>query len=436
MNTAEPSLQNYWMPFTDNRDFKSEPRYLVRAEGVHYWDHRNHKLLDGCSGLFCTPAGHCRKEIVAAVHSQLRKLDYAPSFQTTHPIAAQFAERVASLTPEPLKEVFFVNSGSEAVDTAMKIALAYHRALGQGQRIRFVSRERAYHGVNMGGTSLSGMVNNRRQFGPGLPGVVHLRHTWSPSSRYTQGQPADGAELADDLLRLANIYGPETIAACFVEPIAGSTGALVPPKGYLPRLREICDQFGILLVFDEVITGFGRTGQPFAADTFGVVPDMITMAKALTNGSLPMGAVAVRQELYNTIVDRSPGGSVEFFHGYTYSAHPAACAAGLAAMDIFRDEDLFNRAKELSDYFLDGLFSLKDISIVTDIRGFGMLGGVDVESDGQPGHRGLQVQKALFHGGLHIKSTGDCLILAPQFVAEKEHIDQMIDILRNTLKGC
>lgn len=434
MTTAQPSLKNYWMPFTDNRDFKAEPRYLVRGDGVYYWDHQDNKILDGCSGLFCTPAGHCRKEITAAVQKQLGTLDYAPSFQTTHPIAAEFAERVASLTPDPLNEVFFVNSGSEAVDTAMKVALAYHRSRGEGQRVRLVSRERAYHGVNMGGTSLSGMVNNRRYFGPGIPGVVHLRHTWDAEQTFTRGQPANGAELADDLLRLAGTYGPETIAACFVEPIAGSTGVLVPPKGYLQRLRDICDQHGILLVFDEVITGFGRTGQPFASHTFGVTPDMITMAKALTNGSVPMGAVAIRQDIYDTIVGNSAAGSVELFHGYTYSAHPAACAAGIAAIDIYRSEGLFERSQELSSHFLDGLFSLQDLPIVKDIRGFGLLGGIDVAPDSQPGHRGLEVQKSLFRNGLHVKSTGDCTILAPQFIAERQHIDQMIDIVRNTLK--
>lgn len=433
MKQVENTLENYWMPFTDNRDFKAAPRFLTRAEGIYYWDHRGHRLLDGCSGLFCTPAGHCRREITEAISRQVGELDYAPSFQTTHPLSAEFAARVARLTPPGLDEIFFGNSGSEAVDTAMKVAFAYQRARGESGRVRFVSRERAYHGVNMGGTALSGMVNNRRAFGTGIPGVVHMRHTGSAGERFVRGRPESGAELADDLLRMVNLYGGETIAACFVEPIAGSTGVLVPPQGYLERLREICDEHGILLVFDEVITGFGRTGQAFAAHSFGVTPDLITMAKALTNGAQPMGAVAAKREIYDAIVNRAPEGSVELFHGYTYSAHPAACAAGIATMDIYEKDGLFERSQKLAPYFLDAVFSLEDIPIVTGIRGYGLLAGVDVASDGQPGRRGLALQKGLFNAGLHIKSTGDTAILAPAFVAEKTHIDEMVAILRKVL---
>ncbi len=424
------TLENHWLPFTSNRDFKQEPRLLVKGEGVYYWNHKGEKLLDGSSGLFCVAAGHARKEIAEAVGRQLLEMDYGPHFQVAHPSSFELARKVAALTPDGLDYIFFCNSGSESVDTAIKIALAYHRARGDGQRTRFVSRERAYHGVNIGGVSLAGMVRNRETFGAVMPGVVHMRHTWSPEARFTRGQPEKGAELADDLQRFVDLYGASTIAACFVEPIAGSTGVLVPPKGYLDRLRKICDTYGILLVFDEVICGFGRTGKAFGAQSFGVTPDMITMAKALTNGAQPMGAVAVSDKIYGTIVDSAPDHAVELFHGYTYSAHPAACAAGIAALNIYEKEGLFQRAAELSPYFLDAVYSLKGIPAVTDIRGYGMLAGIDLAMDGKPGARGYDATKRLFAAGLHIKFTGDSGIVAPPFVAEKSHIDQMIDILR------
>jgi beta-alanine--pyruvate transaminase len=424
------TLENHWLPFTSNRDFKQEPRLLVKGEGVYYWNHKGEKLLDGSSGLFCVAAGHARKEIAEAVGKQLLEMDYGPHFQVAHPSSFELARKVAALTPDGLDYVFFCNSGSESVDTAIKIALAYHRARNEGQRTRFVSRERAYHGVNIGGVSLAGMVRNRETFGAVMPGVVHMRHTWSPEARFTRGQPEKGAELADDLQRFVDLYGGSTIAACFVEPIAGSTGVLVPPKGYLDRLRKICDTYGILLVFDEVICGFGRTGKAFGAQSFGVTPDMITMAKALTNGAQPMGAVAVSDKIYGTIVDSAPDHAVELFHGYTYSAHPAACAAGIAALNIYEKEGLFQRAAEMSPYFLDAVYSLKGIPAVTDIRGFGMLAGIDLAMDGRPGARGYDATKRLFAAGLHIKFTGDAGIVAPPFVAEKSHIDQMIDILR------
>ena len=324
-------------------------------------------------------------------------------------------------------------SGSEAVDTSIKIALAYHRALGEGQRQRFVSRERAYHGVNIGGLSLSGMVRNRETFGAVMPGVAHMRHTWLAENRYTLGQPAMGAELAEDLQRFVDLYGASTIAACIVEPIAGSTGVLVPPKGYLERLRQICDKHGILLVFDEVICGFGRTGKAFAAQSFGVVPDMITMAKALTNGAQPMGAVAVSERIYSTIVDNAPPGGVELFHGYTYSAHPAACAAGIAALDIYEREGLFDRAAELSPYFLEGLFALEDLEQISDIRGYGLLGGIDLAPGERPGQRGTEAQKRLFAAGMHVKFTGDSGIIAPALVAERKHVDEMCKVLREVI---
>jgi beta-alanine--pyruvate transaminase len=430
MQYAANTLENHWMPFTSNRDFKADPRLMVKAKGMHYWNHHGDKLIDASSGLFCCAAGHGRDEITNAVHAAMKEIDYTPHFQLGHPASFELARKVAKITPGDLDYVFFCNSGSEAVDTALKIAMAYHTAKGEGQRTKFVSRERAYHGVNIGGVSLSGMVRNREAFGAVMPGVAHLRHTWSPDARFTRGQPEKGADLADDLQRLVDLMGPKTIAACFVEPIAGSTGVLVPPKGYLERLRQICDRHGILLVFDEVICGFGRTGKAFAAQSFNVMPDIITMAKALTNGALPMGAVAVSEKIYHTITSAALDGAVEFFHGYTYSAHPAACAAGIAALDIYESEGLFDRAAELSDYFLDRMYDLKDIKSVTDIRGYGMLAGIDLAPAERPGLRGYDATKRLFKRGLHIKFTGDSGICAPALVAEKRDIDEICAIFR------
>ena len=421
------------MPFTPNRDFKQDPKMVVRAEGMYYWNDRGDKILDGAAGLFCVAAGHARREIADAVSAQLRQLDYVAPFTRGHPRQFELATRVAELTPGDLDHIFFTNSGSEAVDTAMKVALAYHQARGQGGRTMFVSRERAYHGVNFGGISLSGMVNNRRRFGPTLPGIAHMRHTHIEQNRMTRGEGAHGVELAEDLARFVNLYGGENIAACVVEPIAGSTGCLVPPKGYLARLRQLCDQHGILLVFDEVITGLGRTGQNFAAQTFGVTPDLITMAKALTNGAQPMGAVAVSSRIHDTIFAAAAEGAIEFFHGYTYSGHPAACAAGIAALDIYRDEDLFGRGRALSPYFQDAIFSLSDLPAVADLRGYGMIAGIDLHPEGAPGARGHKFQKKLFDNGLHLKATGDCVIVAPPLIAEKSHVDAIADILRRTL---
>ena len=427
------SLDEYWMPFTPNREFKADPKMIVRAEGMFYWNDRGEKLIDASSGLFCCAAGHGRKEIAEAVGRQLAELDFSAPFLRGHPKQFELATRVAELTPGDLNRVFFGNSGSEAVESAMKVALAYHQARGQGGRNLFVSRERAYHGVNFGGVALSGLVNNRRKFGTGLPGIAHMRHTHLKENFFVPGEGAHGAELAEDLQRLVGLYGAENVAACFVEPIAGSTGVLVPPKGYLKRLREICDQHGILLVFDEVITGYGRTGQAFAAQSFGVTPDMITMAKGITNGAQPMGAVAISERIHDTIMAAAPEGAIEFFHGYTYSGHPAACAAGLATLDIYKRDGLFERGRALSPYFLDALFSLRDLPVVTDIRGYGMLGAIDVAVDGQPGKRGHLFQKKLFDNGLHLKTTGDAAIVAPPLVAERSHIDMIVDILRRTL---
>ncbi|TDV26905.1 beta-alanine--pyruvate transaminase [Paraburkholderia caballeronis] len=428
-----PSMKHQWLPFTPNREFKSDPKLFARAQGQYFYDPAGRAILDAGSGLFTTPAGHGRREIADAVHAQLLELDFTPSFLRAHPKSFELADRLAALLPAHIDKLFFVSSGSEAVDTAMKICLAYQRAKGAPGRTMFVSRERAYHGVNFGGVALSGMVNNRRAYGNVVHGVVHMRDTWMEENRFASGQPQFGRERADDLLRLIQLHGAENIAACVVEPVAGSTGVLVPPVGYLERLREICTANGILLVFDEVICGFGRTGEPFAAQSFGVKPDLITMAKAITNGAVPMAAVAVADHVHDAIVNGAPDGAIEFFHGYTWSAHPVSCAAALAALDIYRDERLFERARELSGYFLEQVATLRELPTVTDIRGFGMIAGIDVKPDGAPGQRGYDLQKKLFDNGLHLKTTGDCAILAPQFVFTREHVDATVRILRDTI---
>lgn len=427
------SLEKQWMPFTDNRGFKNDPRLVVKANGVYMEDHRGGTVIDGSSGLFCSPAGHCHPKIIEAVHEQMKLNTYTAPFGLGHPASFLLADKVAMMLPEDFNHVFFVNSGSESVDTALKIAMAYHAAKGDDQRTRFVSRDRAYHGVNIGGVSLSGMVNNRKTFPATMPNVVHMRHTWDPENLNHRGQPETGRELADDLQRFCDMFGSMTIAACFVEPVAGSTGTLVPPVGYLERLREICTANGILLVFDEVITGFGRLGANFASQKFDVKPDIITMAKALTNGSLPMGAVSVTDEIYETVTDNANPGAIEFFHGYTYSGHPAACAAGIATMDIFAEEDLVKRADDMSEYFLDAAYSLADHPLVRDVRGIGMMAGIEVHAKGNPGALGGGLQKDMFWNGLHVKFTGDSGILAPMFIAERSHVDEIIGKFRDTL---
>ena len=426
------SLENQWIPFTDNRSFKSDPRLITEAKGVYMTSHRGTTVIDGSSGLFCSPAGHCHPKIIEAVHEQMKVNTYTAPFGLGHPASFALADQVAKLTPKDMNHIFFVNSGSEAIDTALKIVMSYHSAKGEN-RHRFVSRERAYHGVNMGGVSLSGMVNNRRTFPVVMPNVVMMRHTWTGEDINVQGQPSSGKELAVDLERFATTYGGSTIAACFVEPVAGSTGTLVPPKGYLERLREICDVHGILLVFDEVITGFGRMGTNFACDKFGVKPDIMTMAKAITNGSMPMGAVCVKDEIYETVTDTANEGAIEFFHGYTYSGHPAACDAGLATLKIYEEEALFKQASDMTQYFQDALFSLSDHPLVKDVRGIGMMGGVEVHMEGAVGKRGTQLQKDMFWKGLHLKFTGDTGIIAPMFISERKHIDEIIEKFRATL---
>ena len=430
------SLNEHWMPFTANKDFKANPRLITEAKGMYLKNHHGKTMIDASSGLFCNPFGHGRKEIVSAVTKQLETLDYTQPFQQGFGGSFELATRITKHTPGNLNRIFFSTGGSDAVETAIKISIAYHKANGQGQRFRIVGRERAYHGMHIGGTSVGGMINNVKTYASLLmPGVVHMRHTHLPEHKFISGQPETGAELAEDLERFAANFGAENIAACIVEPTAGSTGTLVPPKGYLQRLREICDKHGILLIFDEVITGWGRMGSAFASQEFGVTPDILTMAKATTNGVVPMGAVACKEEIYNTIVDNAPKGAIELFHGYTYSAIPVAVAAGLAVQDIIEKEDIFNRVKELIPYYQKAIFSLKDLDVVDNIRGYGLMAGVDMKMDQKPGKAGFSCYKHCYEAGINFKATGDCLIIAPMFISEKKHIDEIIEKLRTGINN-
>ena len=425
------SLNEHWMPFTSNRDFKENPRLITEAKGLYLKNHHGKTMIDASSGLFCNPYGHGRKEIIEAITKQLEILDYIQPFQQGFGGSFELATRISKHTPGNLNRIFFSTGGSDAVETAIKISIAYHKSKGEGQRFRIVGRERAYHGMHIGGTSVGGMINNVKTYASLLmPGVVHMRHTDLPDHKFISGQPETGAEIANDLERFATNFGAENIAACIVEPTAGSTGTLVPPKGYLERLREICDKHGILLIFDEVITGWGRMGSAFASQEFGVTPDIITMAKATTNGIVPMGAVACKEEIYDTIVDNAPKGAIELFHGYTYSAIPVAVAAGIAVQDIIEKDDIFNRVKELIPYFQEAIFSLKDLDVVENIRGYGLMAGVDMKMDQKPGKAGFACYKQCYDVGVNFKATGDCLIIAPMFISEKKHIDEIIDKLR------
>jgi len=434
MRNTPVALESYWMPFTANRQFKARPRLLTAAAGMYYTSDDGRQVLDGTSGLWCVNAGHGREEIADAVGSQLRRLDYAPSFQMGHRLAFQFAERLADLAPAPLDRIFFTGSGSESVDTALKIALAYQRAIGQGSRTRLIGRERGYHGVGFGGISVGGLVNNRRAFGPGLPGVDHLRHTHDPiRNAYSEDLPRHGAELADDLERLVQLHGAETIAAVIVEPVAGSTGVLLPPVGYLERLREIATRHGILLIFDEVITGFGRVGAPFAAQRFGVTPDIITTAKGLTNGVLPMGAVFCGRHVHDALM-QGPDNAIELFHGYTYSAHPVACAAGLAALDIYAREGLLSRAADLESLWRRVIGSLKGLPHVTDIRTIGLVAGIELASrEGAVGARAYDVFVDCYQRGLLIRVTGDIIALSPPLIIDKTQIEDLVATLGDAL---
>jgi beta-alanine--pyruvate transaminase len=428
-------LEAFWMPFTANRQFKANPRLLSRAEGMHYWTPDGRQVLDAVAGLWCVNAGHGRKEIAEAVSRQIATMEYAPPFQMGHPAAFELANDIVRWMPKGLDHVFFTNSGSESVDTALKIALAYHRARGEGTRTRLIGRERGYHGVGFGGISVGGMVNNRKWFGSGLPGVDHLRHTHDLArNAYSRGEPAHGAELADDLERLVALHDASTIAAVIVEPVAGSTGVLIPPKGYLQRLREICTRHNILLIFDEVITGFGRLGAPMASTYFNVTPDLITMAKGLTNGAVPMGAVAASRTIYDTFM-QGPEGAIELFHGYTYSAHPVACAAGIATQEIYRRDGLLTRANELAREWEQGVHSLKGLPHVIDLRNLGLIGAVELEPiAGKPGARGYAAFTKAFEKGLMVRVTGDILALSPPLIIESKHIQQVFTTLKDVLR--
>jgi beta-alanine--pyruvate transaminase len=438
--TAPAALQRdemeaFWMPFTANRQFKANPRMLAKAEGMHYWTPDGRQILDAVAGLWCVNAGHARKEITEAVARQIATMEYAPPFQMGHPAAFQLANDVAGWLPKDMGHVFFTNSGSESVDTALKIALAYHRARGEASRTRFIGRERGYHGVGFGGISVGGMVNNRKWFGSMLPGVDHLPHTHDlAKNAYTRGVPEHGANLADELERIVALHDASNIAAVIVEPVAGSTGVLIPPKGYLERLRSICTKHGILLIFDEVITGFGRLGAPFGTGFFGVQPDMITMAKGLTNGAVPMGAVAASDQIYDAFM-QGPEGAIELFHGYTYSAHPVACAAGIATQEIYRKEGLLTRANEMADYWADGVHSLRGLPHVIDLRNLGLIGAVELDPiPGKPGLRGYNTFVRAFEQGLLIRVTGDIIAMSPPLIIAKQHIDQVFGILGGVLK--
>ncbi len=429
-------LRAFWMPFTANRQFKQAPRMFVSADGMYYRTAEGRDVLDGTAGLWCCNAGHNRPKIVEAVQNQVAELDYAPAFQMSHPKAFQLANQIIDIAPDGIEHVFFTNSGSESVDSALKIALAYHRARGEGQRTRLIGRERGYHGVNFGGISVGGIVNNRRVFGSLLGGVDHLRHTHLPEKNaFTRGSPQHGAELAEDLERLVVLHGGETIAAVIIEPVAGSTGVLIPPVGYLERIREICTKHGILLIFDEVITGFGRLGEPFAAQYYGIQPDMITCAKGLTSGVIPMGAVLTSAEIHDAFMT-GPEYMIELFHGYTYSANPVACAAGIASLDIYREEELFENATNLAQHWEDALHSLRDCPGVIDIRNTGLIGAVELEPlAGEPAKRGFNAFLDAYEAGLLIRVTGDVIALSPPLIAEREHIDQIIGSLGDVLRA-
>jgi len=430
-------LNPYWMPFTANRQFKARPRLFVAAEGMYYTTDDGRRVMDGIAGMWCVNAGHGRREIAAAIKTQADRLDYATPFQMGHPAAFRLAAKLTGLLPEGLERVFFACSGSEAVDTALKIALAYHRSRGEGGRTRFIGRERGYHGVGFGGTAVGGIANNRKQFGNMLNGVDHLRHTHDLArNAFSRGQPQHGAALAEDLMRLIELHDASTIAAVIVEPMAGSTGVLVPPVGYLERLREICDAHGILLILDEVITGFGRLGASFAAERFGVRADLMTLAKGLTNGAVPMSAVAVQRGIYEALMDDAPAGAIELFHGYTYSAHPLACAVALATLDLYAGDGLFERAAALAPDFEDAIHALEGAPHVVDIRNIGLVGAVELSprEGSAPGARAYDVFLDCFEAGVLVRQTGNVIALAPPLIVEKEEIDRMVETLAAALR--
>jgi beta-alanine--pyruvate transaminase len=434
--SAPNDLRAYWMPFTANRQFKKAPRMFVAAEGMRYVTQDGRRVLDGTAGLWCCNAGHRRPRIVSAIAEQAAELDYAPAFQMGHPKAFELANRLVDIAPEGMEHAFFCNSGSEAVETALKIALAYHRARGEGSRTRLIGRERGYHGVNFGGISVGGIVNNRKAFGTLLAGVDHLPHTHDPArNAFSRGQPEHGAELADELERIVALHDASTIAAVIVEPVAGSTGVLVPPVGYLERLREICARHGILLIFDEVITGFGRCGAAFAAQTYGVSPDMITFAKGVTNGVIPMGGVLVTAAIHDAFMT-GPEHLIELFHGYTYSGSPVAAAAGLATLDTYREEGLFERAAELAPYWEEAVHSLRGLPHVIDVRNEGLVAGIELAPmPGEPTRRAFDAFLDCYERGVLIRTTGDIIALSPPLIVEKAEIDEIVGTIGDALKA-
>ncbi|MBS0470587.1 MAG: aspartate aminotransferase family protein [Proteobacteria bacterium] len=427
------SLDAYWMPFTAQRQFKGGPRNFVSAEGMYLTTADGRRVLDGVSSMWCCNAGHNRPRIVEAIRAQAGELDYGPSFQFGHPKAFELANRLVAMMPGGLKHVFYTNSGSESVETALKMALAYHRVRGEGSRTRLIGREKGYHGVNFGGMSVGGMVANRKMFGTLLTGVDHLRHSHGdPRNAFARGEPAFGVEFADDLERLVALHDASTIAAVIVEPVQGSAGVIVPPQGYLKRLREICDRHGILLIFDEVITGFGRLGTPFASQYFGVEPDLVTTAKGITNGTVPMGAVFAQTKIYEAFL-QGPPNAIEFFHGYTYSGHPLACAAALGTLDTYEEEGLLTRAAELAPIWADALHGLRGPK-VADVRNIGLMGAVEMAPGAEPGKRGFEAFLKLHEAGLLCRVTGDTLAFAPPLIAEHSHIDFLADTVGKVLK--
>ena len=431
------NLEPLWLPFTPNRQFKAAPRLLAGAKDMHYITTDGRKVLDGCAGLWCVNAGHCREPIVNAIKKQAETLDYATAFNMGHPAAFQAAESLVRIAPKGLDHVFFVNSGSEAVDTALKIALAYHRVRGEGHRHRLIGRERGYHGVGFGGISVGGMTPNRKVFSAAmLPGVDHLPHTHNlEKNAFSKGQPEWGAHLADDLERIVALHDASNIAAVIVEPVAGSTGVLVPPKGYLQRLRQLCDKHGLLLIFDEVITGFGRTGSAFASHTFDVIPDMITFAKGISNGAVPLGGVLVKKEIYDAFMT-GPEAAPEFFHGYTYSGHPLAAAAAIATLDLYDQEGLFDRARELAPYYEQAVHSLKGLPHVIDVRNLGLMCGVELDPiPGKPGLRAFERFQKVYEKGVMVRAAGEVMAITPPLIAEKKHIDEIVGTLADVLKA-
>ena len=425
------NLDNYWLPFTPNKKFKANPRLLTSAKGMFYKSDDGREVLDGIAGLWCTNAGHCHPKIVAAVQNQAAELDYATAFNMSHPKAFELAEKVSSLTPQGLDRIFYGNSGSEAVETAMKVALAYHASKGDGQKTKFIGREKGYHGVNFGGVSVGGLTPNRKSFGPLLPGIDHMPYTWDiEHMAFSKGQPEWGLHLADELEKILILQDPSTVAAVIIEPVTGSGGVIVPPVGYLERIREICTKHNVLLIFDEVITGFGRLGCCFAANRFDVRPDMITMAKGLTSAMIPMSAVAFDNSIYDQLME-GPEAMIELFHGYTYSGHPVACAAGIAALDVYEEEGLFDRAKEMEPHFQEAIHSLKGLNQVIDIRNIGLMGAIHFGSDGLPATEfAAKVFQHCYDNNVLVRYSGEFLVLSPSLIVEKEHLDMITDALK------